>query len=207
MILYPYGDSALEIRWAEVITPQANDQVWIYWHQIKDWSGVINAIPGYVTLTIQYDDSQYSFESMREMILALELGDQVFQTNKRHHDIGVRFDDEVAIDKDAVCTYARLNFEEVMDLFCANSYKVYMMGFLPGFGYLGDVDERIAVPRHKTPRLQVPARSIAIADRQAAIYPVASPGGWHIIGQTEVELFSSEGLLLSPGDTVKFYQL
>jgi len=106
-----------------------------------------------------------------------------------------------------VAAKAGLSADAVVDLFTGTSYRVYMIGFLPGFAYMGEVDERIAVPRRSSPRLKVPKGSVGIAGRQTGIYPLESPGGWQIIGRTEVELFTPDDhspCLLRPGDNVRF---
>jgi KipI family sensor histidine kinase inhibitor len=102
-----------------------------------------------------------------------------------------------------------LTASQVIEIFLAKTYRVYLLGFLPGFAYMGEVDERIAAPRKRSPRLKVPKGSVGIAGRQTGIYSLASPGGWQIIGKTNVELFTPERAaptFLNAGDLVRFYQ-
>ena len=97
--------------------------------------------------------------------------------------------------------------DDVIELFTSKTYRVYMLGFLPGFAYMGEVDTRIAVPRRETPRMSVPKGSVGIAGRQTGIYPFQSPGGWQIIGRTDLDMFSATrdpNSLLQPGDEVTF---
>jgi inhibitor of KinA len=101
-----------------------------------------------------------------------------------------------------------LQTSEVVEIFTATTYRVYMLGFLPGFAYMGEVDARIATPRRSSPRTKTPKGSVGIAGKQTGIYPLESPGGWQIIGATDVELFTPESesqTFLQAGDTVKFY--
>jgi KipI family sensor histidine kinase inhibitor len=103
---------------------------------------------------------------------------------------------------------AGMSEAQVIDLHAGGTYRVFMMGFLPGFAYLGTLDKRIAAPRRQTPRVRVPAGSVGIAGRQTAVYPVDSPGGWQLVGRTPLRVFDlsrPEPFLLKPGDEVRFY--
>jgi KipI family sensor histidine kinase inhibitor len=110
-------------------------------------------------------------------------------------------------DLNVVAEFSGLSTSGVVEIFLSRQYRVYMLGFLPGFAYMGEVDERIAVPRRATPRTKVPKGSVGIAGKQTGIYPFESPGGWQIIGRTPVEMFApdrEEPCLLRPGDIVRF---
>ena len=125
-------------------------------------------------------------------------------------EVPVFFDDECAPDLRAIAEFGGLAPDEVIDIFTSEIYRVYMLGFLPGFAYMGEVDKRIAVARKPTPRLKVPKGSVGIAGRQTGIYPFESPGGWQIIGRTKMELFTPDDetpCFFAPGDHVKFYQV
>ncbi|MCE7861877.1 MAG: 5-oxoprolinase subunit PxpB, partial [Chloroflexi bacterium CFX2] len=111
------------------------------------------------------------------------------------------------LDFEAVATTLALSPSELIRLHSEREYTVYMMGFTPGFPYLGILNEKLTLPRLSTPRTRVPAGSVAIAGSQTGIYPVDSPGGWHILGHTPLKLFdptSETPFLFAPGDTVKF---
>ena len=117
------------------------------------------------------------------------------------------FDEVSGPDLPLVAEKSGLSVNEVVELFTSSAYRVFMIGFLPGFAYMGEVDERIALPRKQQPRQVVPKGSIGIAGRQTGIYPLESPGGWQLIGRTEVELFTpyaERPTLLQPGDLVRF---
>jgi inhibitor of KinA len=110
----------------------------------------------------------------------------------------------------SVAEYHRISPEEVIRLHCSRPYQIYMIGFMPGYPYMGDLPEGLVTPRLKTPRLSVPAGSVAIAQRQTGIYPVESPGGWQIIGRTPVKVFDLERnppFLLQMGNRVHFYSV
>jgi inhibitor of KinA len=122
-------------------------------------------------------------------------------------EIPVKFDREVGPDLEFVTQQSGLDSEEVVRIFTGTTYRVFMLGFLPGFSYLGKVDEQIATPRRDSPRLSVPKGSVGIAGNQTGIYSLESPGGWQIIGRTETELFTPKNkqpCLLAPGDRVRF---
>jgi KipI family sensor histidine kinase inhibitor len=123
-------------------------------------------------------------------------------------EIPVRFDADCGPDLEFVASLRNLDPEDVVRIFTERTYRVYMLGFLPGFAYLGEIDARLAAPRKDSPRLRVPRGSVGIAGRQTGVYPFASPGGWQIIGRTETEFLTPDGAtptLLQPGDTVRFY--
>jgi KipI family sensor histidine kinase inhibitor len=129
------------------------------------------------------------------------------EVTPRIQEIPVYYGAEVALDLDIIAERANLSAEAVVDIHSNHVYDVYAIGFAPGFAYLGNVDERIACPRKETPRKKIAKGSLGIADRQTAIYPSASPGGWQIIGRTPITLvdFDSENLTpFSTGDKVKF---
>jgi KipI family sensor histidine kinase inhibitor len=129
---------------------------------------------------------------------------------RRVHDVPVRYGGEWGPDLDAVAAAVGLTPGDVVDVHASVAYEVLFLGFQPGFGYLGELPAKLVLPRRETPRPRVPAGSVAIADRYTAIYPLPSPGGWHLIGQTEVGLFDAareDPVLLRAGDSVRFVPL
>ena len=125
----------------------------------------------------------------------------------RRIEVPVRYGGAGGPDLEAVAAYHKLSIDEVVRLHTSREYTVYMMGFTPGFPYMGTLDSKIATPRLKTPRTRVPAGSVGIAEAQTGIYPIESPGGWQILGHTSLKLFDPEAaqpFLLSPGDRVQF---
>jgi inhibitor of KinA len=144
---------------------------------------------------------------LTSVLEALLKSDSIEAVRHRPHDIPVCYAPEYALDLDAVSRASECAPDEVVSRHAGVEYRVYMLGFLPGFPYLGLVDERIAVARRSTPRPYVPAGSVGIAGRQTGIYPIESPGGWQIIGRTPLRLFDPEAgtpPLLRPGDRVRF---
>jgi KipI family sensor histidine kinase inhibitor len=125
-------------------------------------------------------------------------------------EIGVHYGGDDGPDLKAVAEWARCSPEEVIERHAARTYRVYMLGFVPGFSYMGRVDERIAAPRRRVPRDRVPAGSVGIAGEQTGVYPIATPGGWQLIGRTDAVMFDADRAqpsLLQPGDEVRFVPL
>jgi inhibitor of KinA len=122
-------------------------------------------------------------------------------------EIPIQINDEVSLDLNEVAEWSGLASDTVVEIFLERTYTVFMIGFLPGFAYMGEVDDRIAMPRKNAPRTKVRPGSVAIGGRQTGVYPLESPGGWHIIGLTEMKMFDPENEVLCPlrpGDQVKF---
>ena len=202
---------ALLLRFGEAIDPAVSDHILALYRVLKSAqiTGFIEIIPAYTTLYIQFDPRRYTHEAVTSIVQEYEarIDREPTTPAPRTLTIPVYYDTEVGWDLERVADAQGLSIEEVIALHSSRTYRVYMIGFMPGFGYMGEVDERIATPRLATPRTDIPARSVAIANTQCAIYPMASPGGWNIIGRTPLELFdpSLEGFsLLRPGDQVTF---
>jgi inhibitor of KinA len=125
-------------------------------------------------------------------------------------EIPVAYGGEFGPDLEWVARYHKTTTEKVVQLHTATTYQVYMIGFTPGFPYMGELPERLATPRRETPRTTIPEGSVAIAQRQTGIYPVESPGGWHILGRTPMKLFNPLQIppaLLEMGDLVRFFPI
>jgi len=218
--IFPLGESALTIEFSNEISPETNDKVInlaSYFGKNK-FAGFVEVVPAYASLTIFYEvftvrkhfpEFQTAFDGVKSFAEnAVCNFTEIKKEKSRVIEIPVRFDKEYALDLEFVAEINNLKPLEVIEIFTAQTYRVYMLGFLPGFAYLGEVDARIAAPRKLAPRLKVPKGSVGIADRQTGIYPLSSPGGWQIIGATEVELFTPNAInptFLQAGDLVKFY--
>jgi inhibitor of KinA len=169
--------------------------------------GIRDIVPACASLAVHTDPDRVDTARVAAVLEELLNHDSVSAVRHTTHDIPVCYAPEYGLDLDAVSRTSECAPDEVVARHAGVEYRVYMLGFLPGFPYLGLVDERIAVARHSTPRSSVPAGSVGIAGRQTGIYPINSPGGWQIIGRTPVRLFDPAGdapPLLRPGDRVRF---
>jgi KipI family sensor histidine kinase inhibitor len=169
---------------------------------------LVDLVPSYASLLIVYDalrcDHYQAAGRIRDAARALPAQDP---TAGRLVEIPVFYGSEVAEDLQALAKRSGLDPGEVIALHSGREYRVYAIGFAPGFAYLGHVDERIAAPRLSTPRQRVPRGAVGIADRQTAIYPATSPGGWNIIGRSPLRMFDPDGrppMPVTVGDRVRF---
>ena len=179
-------------------------------HRLQQASppGQLDLVPTYRSLTVYFDPLIADGISLRATLLDLAARPvRAPHRPAKTVTVPVFYDRTVAPDLDAVAAEARVAIEQVVSLHTSVTYRVYMVGFLPGFPYLGLVPQQIAVPRLATPRTSVPAGSVSIAGTQTGIYPRASPGGWRIIGRTPLrvcDLGRPQPFLLEPGDHVRF---
>ncbi|HAA03790.1 MAG TPA: allophanate hydrolase [Syntrophobacteraceae bacterium] len=204
------GDTGVSIEFGDAIDPAINAGVRRLFLALKSSRpvGVVDLIPTYRSLFIQYDPWRCSFERLLLLVEgAMREGPDLPASDGLVVEIPVCYGNQHGPDLDELAGFQQLSAEEVIRIHSRPVYTVYMIGFTPGFPYLGGLDERLATPRRKEPRRKVPAGSVGIADRQTGIYPLESPGGWQIIGRTPVRLFDlnrPEPFLLSPGDRVRF---
>ncbi|NJE48102.1 5-oxoprolinase subunit PxpB [Thermococcus sp. 9N3] len=203
----PLGDSALLVSFGEVIDEETNDRTHALAGAIEkaNFEWLVEVVPAYSSLAVIYDANHIDFEGVKQAIQGLEFSAEKFEG--RLVEIPVLYGGEHGPDLEFVAEYNGLTPEEVIEIHSKPIYRVYFLGFLPGFAYLGGIDERIATPRLEKPRLKVPAGSVGIAGKQTGIYPLESPGGWRLIGRTPLRLFNPSKeppTLLQPGDRVKF---
>ncbi len=169
--------------------------------------GVTDIVPSYAAVGVHYDPIMIGFADLVERIEATIAADAAplgERSEGTRHEIPVRYDGE---DLEEVARRTQLTLDEVIAIHSEREYHVYVIGFVPGFAYLGPLDERLALPRRESPRKRVPAGSVAIADQQTGIYPSSTPGGWHLIGSTDVVLFDQRQqppARLKAGDRVRF---
>ncbi len=217
--IFPLSDSSVTIDFGAVIDIGISTIVAQLFDNCNShpFEGFIEAVPAYASLTVFYDVLQVREAhpnvsiaySVAENYLVASLKNLASADTKKTAliEIPVVYDGE---DLAFVAAHTKLSAEEVIKIHTHSTYRVYMMGFLPGFAYLGGMDERIATPRKSTPRTKVPAGSVGIAGKQTGIYPLESPGGWQLIGRTSLPLFnmdSSNPALLKAGDLVRFVQV
>lgn len=204
----PLGDSALLVELGDKINPVINQRVHALNALLQNTNGVLETIPAYCTILIHYDSLNFSFRQIKTLVE--EKMNQLSQTPQetgRRHQIPVRYGDASNSDIEIIAASKGISIEDAIQIHSEKEYRIYMMGFTPGFPYMGILDERLHMPRLRTPRALVRAGSVAVAGFQTGIYPLDSPGGWHIIGWTPLKLFdpnSAAPFLFSPGDTVKF---
>lgn len=175
-------------------------------------AGFEEAIPGYNTLLVSYDPLKLTYEKALSLLQEMEAEVQNQRMlPSRTIEIPVLYGGKWGQDLESVAAYHGLMSEEVISIHSSSRYLVYFMGFSPGFPFLGGMPKEIATPRLETPRVSILAGSVGIANHQTGIYPVASPGGWRLIGRTPVKLFSPENeqhpFLLQPADYVKFKKI
>jgi inhibitor of KinA len=217
--ILPLGDGALTVSFGNAVDEGINEKVLRLFYQVKATSFpfVLDVVPAYGSLTIYYDvlflhtKNKSAFEQMKETVLPFlqeAMGNK--KSTGRAITIPVCYAKTFSLDIEGMASQKNLSADEIVQLHTGKNYRVYMIGFLPGFPYMGKVDSRIATPRKNNPRTLVPAGSVGIAGEQTGIYPLASPGGWNIIGRTPLKLFDpnkSDPVLLQPGDNVTFVSI
>lgn len=217
--VYPCGDHAATIELGDSIDAGINAKAIAVFRYLKERAGegILDIIPSYHTVTLIYDLVQLKkqhpaalvYDVMRSKLLhAAQACEEAGALTARVFTIPVCYDPLLAPDLATLAALHGLHSEEVIQYHTAPTYRVYMIGFLPGFAYMGSVDKKIVTPRRKIPRTLVPAGSVGIAGEQTGIYPSDSPGGWQLIGQTPLTMFSpakKNPCLLQPGDEVHFY--
>ncbi|WP_297465795.1 5-oxoprolinase subunit PxpB [Thermococcus sp.] len=206
--LKPAGDSALLISFGEAIDEEINGRVHAVAGTIEkagfEW--LVEVVPAYSSLLVVYDPLKATYAEVESAIKPL-LSAETESFRGRLVEVPVVYGGQYGPDLEFVAEYNGLSVDDVIEIHSGPVYRVYFLGFLPGFAYLGGMDERIAAPRLEKPRLKVPAGSVGIAGRQTGIYPLESPGGWRLIGRTPLRLFNPSKeppTLLQPGDRVKF---
>lgn len=208
MNLRTLGDRAATVTFGSDISPECNARVTAFCHMLKTAAlpGVLEWVPTYAAVTIHYDPEILPFDVLQGKLEVLT-PEQAAQTDGELLVLPVCYGGEYGPDLAAVAAHCGLAEAEVVAIHSGGEYPVYMLGFMPGFPYLGGMDPRIAAPRLKTPRTAIPAGSVGIAGKQTGVYPLSSPGGWQLIGRTPLRLFDirrTPQTLLSAGMRVRF---
>ena len=206
----PCGECALTVQLGYAITEPVADAVRAFAAGLEgaNLPGIRELVPTYCTVMVHYDPVVWGFEPLAERLTALAEGLEAAAAGDTDLvEIPVLYGGEAGPDLSFVAEHNGLTPEEVIRRHAAPAYLVYMLGFTPGFPYLGGMDESIAAPRLKTPRVRIPAGSVGIAGSQTGVYPIDSPGGWQLIGRTPLRLFDMDGeskFLLKAGQRVRF---
>lgn len=204
------GDSALLIEFGNEINPETNRRITALVQLMKEQhiEGIVDIIPAFCSLLINYDPRVLSYEELKErMEHLLKMEAKTEDTKKRIFEIPVCYGGEYGPDIENIAEHAGLSVEEVIRIHSSKDYLIYMLGFLPGFTYLGGLDERIHTPRLASPRLKIRAGSVGIGGSQTGIYPLDSPGGWQLMGMTPVRTYDpgrKTPILVEAGDYIRF---
>lgn len=210
MRILTVGDCAVSVEFGQEISLEINHKVMALKMVLErePISGIVEMIPTYCSLLIQYDPMELRYGQLRDKlnILVNQL-DKVEMPPKQVVEIPVAYGGEYGPDLGEVARVHNISEDEVIKLHSEPEYPIYMLGFVAGFPYLGGMNKAIATPRKKSPRLKIEAGSVGIAGEQTGIYSVESPGGWQIIGRTPLKLYDVERedpVLLKAGQYIKF---
>ncbi|MDY6308485.1 MAG: 5-oxoprolinase subunit PxpB [Oribacterium sp.] len=206
----PEGDSGLLIQFEQVISPAINQHIAAIVKLIRaqQISGIIDMIPTYCSLLINYNPQAISYKELHHRIESIvKMDTKTESITKKVYEIPTCYGGKYGPDLKNIAEHAGLSEEEVIRIHSSSDYLIYMLGFLPGFTYLGGLDERIHTPRLANPRVLIPAGSVGIGGSQTGIYPVDSPGGWQLMGMTPVKTYDpnrAEPILVQAGDYIRF---
>ena len=203
--MHPLGDTALLVELGTRLDTALNTRAIGLAEALRKRRDVRQAVAGYASVTVHFDPDQTTQEALGAAIKRLAPKRPRMEIPGRLHRIPVLYDGPDLAD---VASALKLSPAEVIAAHTRPIYRVFLVGFVPGWGYLGPLPEELEMPRRAEPRLQVPAGAVAIAGRQTGIYPLAVPGGWHLIGRTSVKTFlpnSDPPCLFRAGDRVKFF--
>ena len=211
MIIRSSGDTMLLVEWEQVVDPVVNQRAIALASRLQARVGhlVRDIVPGYCSLGVHFDPLLTDIVALERAIdeETRQVRDDEVLSDPSVVEIAVRYGGAEGPDLESVAEWAGCTIDDVIDRHASRTYRVYMLGFVPGFAYMGRVDPSIAAPRHRVPRDRVPAGSVGIAGAQTGVYPVATPGGWRIIGQTDTVMFDATRPtpnLVRPGDFVRF---
>jgi inhibitor of KinA len=211
--IVPAGDSALIVQLPQEIDPALNDWCIALARAVERRCGsaIRDAVVGYCSVTVYFDPLLIDAGWLEDQISTAAAGLREFEGSEGSLvEIPVCYGGDFGPDLDDVARFGSCSHEDVIALHAASIYRVYLVGFVPGFAYMAEVDRRIAAPRRSAPRTVVPAGSVAIAGGQTGVYPAVTPGGWNIIGRTPMKPFDptrAEPFLFKAGDRVRFHRI
>lgn len=211
--MLPVGDSAIVVEFGSVIDPRLNALVYSFTDLLESSGNhaITELVPTYRSVLVNYDPIKKRHREMvsllKQLLTYLDEPESELLVTSELIELPVVYGGIDGPDLESVAAFTGLSAQEVVEIHSEVTYRVYMIGFAPGFPYLGGLDERIACTRLETPRIEVPAGSVGIAGSQTGVYPNPSPGGWQLIGRTAIKLFDtaqSNPSLLTPGSQVRF---
>jgi KipI family sensor histidine kinase inhibitor len=207
------GDRALVIEFGDSIEDQVNSKIRSLTLAIESEGiiGIIETIPTYRSLMVIYEPMIIELEELIDKLKLIEAKmDKMKLPDAKVIEIPTLYGGEYGPDIEFVADHNKISSEEVIKIHTSREYLIYMIGFTPGFPYLGGMNDKIAAPRLQVPRTKIPVGSVGIAGEQTGIYPIESPGGWQLIGRTPVKLYDpyrKDPVLLNAGDYIKFVQI
>ena len=207
------GDSALLIQFEQRIGEDVNRRIsaTVKLLKMQQIEGIVDMIPAYASLLVQYNPLVIRYEEIYKRVSAIvKMDTKVESMEKKVWEIPVLYGGELGPDFFHVAEHAGISGEELIRLHSEKDYLVYMLGFLPGFTYLGGLEEKLHTPRLENPRVKIPAGSVGIGGSQTGVYPVGSPGGWKLIGRTPVKMYDPEKqdpILVQAGEYIHFYPI
>ncbi|MDD6657533.1 MAG: 5-oxoprolinase subunit PxpB [Lachnospiraceae bacterium] len=206
----PVGDQAILCEFGNKIDEKINDEVQALTRQIKSASfpGVVEILPTYRSLLVFYDSSQISYKKLSKKIGSFHRDSTGQEAgSKKIRIVPCLYGGEYGPDLSDMADQLGMSEAEIINIHKSVDYKIYMLGFLPGFVYLGGLDERIHMPRLDVPRTKIPERSVGIGGNQTGVYPMESPGGWRLIGSTPLNFYnpaSNPPVLCEAGEYIRF---
>ena len=214
MTISPFGDSAVLINFEQIIDAKINARVVALSNTIMSAmiEGVTFCIPAYCSITVGFNPGQIKYSDLVKKINACHLNDtdHIAKAIPRKINIPVCYDEEFAIDRAYVINQTGLSWKKIIDLHTSIEYRVYMLGFIAGFAYMGTLPSPLQCSRKDTPRMNIPAGTVGIAGLQTGIYPTKAHAGWQLIGRTPIPVFDSKAkdpFLFRAGDMVRFYEI
>lgn len=205
----PYGADAVLLSFGDEISLDVHNQVKQLYAELRNYAkkGIRAVIPSYCAVTILFEPAVISLKDVVELSKNIVSNSKGQKYKKYKVRIPVCYDKHFALDWEVVCDFTGLKWEEVVDLHCRNEYLVYMLGFVPGFLYLGGLNDQIRIPRKSSPRLKTPKGAVGLADNQTGVYPLETPGGWQLIGNAPVDLIGANTAVVEMGDYLEFFPI
>jgi inhibitor of KinA len=210
--IVPAGDAAWLVEWPARIDPAISRRAVAFADEARHLHPAVrDVVVGYCSVTVYFDPLRVDSDDLESPLrrLASDARDEG-ETNGAEIEVAVCYGGEFGPDLAQVAARAGATEAEIIALHAERTYRVYVVGFIPGFPYMASVHEKLALPRRSTPRMRVPAGSVAIAAGQTGIYPRDTPGGWHLLGRTHVKPYDrsrSNPFLFKPGDRVRFHPI